>query len=269
MATIARMSMNLITLGKRSLDEMLPACAEHGIGTVALWRNHLEETGLARTRELLEHHGLAVSSLCRGGFFPAASADERARRIDENRTAIDEIAGVGGDLLVLVCGAAEGQPLADARAQIREGIAAIAPYARERGVRLGVEPLHPMLCDARSAIATLDEAVDVVEDVGAVNVGVIVDVYHVWWDPYLARAIARAGEHILGFHVSDWITPNGDVLAQRAMMGDGCIDIAGIRGLVEAAGYAGPIEVEVINPAIAARPLPELLGTIAQRFEAV
>jgi sugar phosphate isomerase/epimerase len=138
----------------------------------------------------------------------------------------------------------------------------------QHGVRLGVEPLHPMMIGERSAIVTLGEALDLAERFDADQVGVIVDAYHVWWDPALEREIARAAGRILGFHVSDWLVPTPDLLQGRGMMGDGIIDLRAIRGLLDAAGYDGPIEVEVINPELWRMPGDDLVALTRERFAA-
>ena len=169
-------------------------------------------------------------------------------------------------MLVLVCGPPIGGDLGGARAMIAAGIERLVPYAAERGVRLAIEPLHPMMVGERSAIVTLGEANDLAERFDPAQVGVIVDAYHVFWDPALEREIARAGQRILGFHVADWLVPTPDLLAGRGMLGDGIIDLRGIRVAVDAAGYDGPIEVEVINPALRACAGDELLALVCARF---
>jgi sugar phosphate isomerase/epimerase len=199
-------------------------------------------------------------------MFPAATATERAARIDDNRRAIDESAALGAEVLVLVCGAAPDRDLAAAREMVGEGIAAIAPYAAERGIRLGIEPLHPAFAAERSCITTMREARLIAERFAPGNVGVVVDVYHVWWDPARAAEIARLGERIAGYHVNDWLVPAKNVLMNRGMMGDGVIELRRIRAEVERAGYRGPIEVEIFNEALWERPLDEIVRLTKDRF---
>ena len=191
--------------------------------------------------------GLRVSSLCRGGFFPAADAAGIRAADDDNRRAVEEAAALGTDVLVLVCGPPVGRDVDGARAQILAGIERLVPHAEARGVRLAIEPLHPMQISERSAIVTLAEAIDLAERFDAHRVGVVVDAYHVWWDPRLYEEIARAGRRIFAYHVADWLVPTTDLLAGRGMMGDGVIELRRLRAAVEAAGYDGPIEVEVIS----------------------
>lgn len=262
----ARLSLNQITTRRWGVREAVEGCARAGIPAVGLWRDRVAEIGLAEAARLVRDAGLRVSGLCRGGMFPAATAAEREARLDDNRRAVDEAAALGADVLVLVCGPAPDRDLDGARAMVEEGIARLAPYAAARGVRLGVEPLHPVFAADRSVIVTLGQANDLVARLGSPQVGVVVDVYHVWWDPGLYAEIGRAAGRILGFHVSDWIVPITDPLLSRGMMGDGVIELRRIRTAVEAAGYAGFIEVEIFNRAIWEMPGDDVLARMRERY---
>jgi sugar phosphate isomerase/epimerase len=265
LASADRLSFNQATAERASLAEVVDACARGGVPAISIWRHKLAETGVDRAARMVRDAGLRVSSLCRGGMFPALTAPERAARIEDNRHAIDEAAAIGAEVLVLVCGAAPDRDIAGARAMVADGLAAIAPYADERGVRLGIEPLHPAFAAERSCITTLREARELAERIGPA-VGVVVDVYHVWWDPERTAEIARLGDRIVGYHVNDWMVPAQNVLMNRGMMGDGVIELRRIRGEVEGAGYQGLIEVEIFNERIWAMPLPELVALTRERF---
>jgi len=211
---------------------------------------------------------MAVVSLCRGGFFPAETAAARQEAIDDNRRAIEEAAVLGAPLVVLVCGAVPGQPLDVSRAQIRDGIEAVLPDAQAAGVRLGIEPLHPMYADSRSAINTMAQANDMAETIGSPFAGVVVDVYHLWWDPDLKAEIRRCGRmgKLFAFHVCDWRTPTEDLLLDRGLMGEGCIDIPQIRGWVEEAGFDGYNEVEIFSERYWAMEQEQFLGRIIEAY---
>ncbi len=196
---------------------------------------------------MLRDSGLKVVSLCRGGFFPAATEAERAKAIDDNLRAIDEAAAIGAPLIVLVSGAVPGMPLPEARNQIAAGIEAVLPHAEAAGIKLAIEPLHPMYADDRCAVNTLKQANDMVAAIAHPLVGVTVDVYHLWWDDALEHEIARAGNSIFSFHVCDWHIPTRDLLNDRGLMGEGCIPLRQIRTWVEATGYTGFIEVEIFS----------------------
>ena len=255
MSVLSRLSLNQKTIDQWSLPELVEGCLRAGIPAIAPWRESIAETGLARSVELIRSSGLHVSSLCRGGFFTEDGAD--------NRRAVDEAAALEAGVLVLVCGT--GSDLPGAREAIARGVSELAPYAAERGVRLGIEPLHPMMIGERSAIVTLAEATDLALRFDA-HVGVIVDAYHVFWDPRVEAELERARGRIFGFHVSDWLVPTTDVLFGRGLMGDGIIDLPWLRSAVERAGYDGPIEVEVINRALWELPGEELLARVVERF---
>jgi len=245
-----RLSLNQITTERLSLPEAVEACRRHGIGRIGVWRHKLTAAGAREDGRMIRDAGLRVSSLCRGGMFPAATAEERRARIDDNRRAIEEAESLGTDTLVLVCGPAPDRDIAAARTMVADGIAAIVDDARAAGVRLGIEPLHPMFAAERSVITTLGEANDLGARFDPNVVGVVIDTFHVWWDPGLYKEIARASGRILGFHISDWLVPLPDVLLGRGMMGDGVIEIRRIREAVDAAGYSGSVEVEIFNRAI-------------------
>jgi sugar phosphate isomerase/epimerase len=265
----ARLSLNQATTRSWSVAEAAAACARAGIRHIGLWREHVAEAGLEAAARLVREAGLSVSSLCRGGFFPATDAAGRARRAADNRRAIDEAAALGTGTLVLVCGGLpEGSRDVDgAREQVADAIAALVPYAQACGVRLGIEPMHPMFCADRSVITTVGQALDLAESFPADAVGVIVDAYHVWWDPLVHAGIARAAGRIVSFQVSDWVTPlPAGALTGRAPMGDGCIELRRLREAVDAAGYDGPIEIEIFNERLWRSPGDGLLADLITRY---
>jgi sugar phosphate isomerase/epimerase len=261
-----RLSFNQITSDHASLADVVEACAAHGVPYIGVWRHKLAEVGVAAAARMLRDAGIRVSSVCRGGMFPAATRTERDARIDDNRRAIDEAAALGAPVLVLVCGAAPDRDIAAARRMVRDGIAAIAPYAVERGVRLGIEPLHPAFAAERSCITTLNEARQLAAQFDAGTVGVIADVYHIWWDPKVYAELAAIGDRLVGFHVSDWLVPSQNVLMNRGMMGDGVIELRRLRDAVEAQGYRGPVEVEIFNEKIWDSPVNEIVALTKERF---
>jgi sugar phosphate isomerase/epimerase len=195
---VARLSFNQITSEPASLADVVDACARHSVAFVSLWRHKIAELGLERTARLVRDAGLKVSSICRGGMFPAGTREERERRIDDNCRAVDEAATLGAPLLVLVCGPAADRDIAAARQMVQDGIARIVHYAADRGVQLGIEPLHPAFAAERSCITTLGEARRLTEQFDEATVGIVADVYHIWWDPELYHEIAHAAGRILG-----------------------------------------------------------------------
>jgi sugar phosphate isomerase/epimerase len=258
---LSRLSFNSMTADRWSLVEVIDACAEHGVGWIGPWRHKLAEIGVREARKRIDDAGLQVSSLCRGGFFAQEGAAE------DNRRAVEEAAALGTNALVLVCGPPSGKNLAAARDVIEAGIEDLLPYANEHGVRLGIEPLHPMMVGERSAINTLGNALDICERIGDPGVGVVIDVYHTFWDPDLPAQIERARGRIVGYHVNDWLRATRDTVWERGMMGDGIIDLPAFTAMIDAAGYDGPIEVEILNPAIWDLPREELMRTTVERFE--
>lgn len=231
-----------------TLREAVEGYAAKDIRGISVWRDKLAECGVDDAAKLLQDYGMTVTGLCRGGMFPANDDGGRQIAYDENRRAVDEAAAIDARCLVMVCGGLPdgSKDMADARKQVADGLERMLPYARDAGVPVAIEPLHPMTAADRACVNTLEQALDLCDALGD-GVGVAVDVYHVWWDPKLEGQIARAGSRILGFHVCDWLVPTVDLVWDRGMMGDGVIDIPRIRGWVEAAGYRGFNEVEIFS----------------------
>ncbi|MER5357460.1 sugar phosphate isomerase/epimerase family protein [Streptomyces sp. NPDC002785] len=266
-----RLSINQETIKQWSLPELAEGCVKAGVDKVGLWRAPVQEYGIERTARLLADSGLTVTSLCRGGFFTALDPAERARALDDNRAALDEAAALSTDTLVLVSGGlpAGSKDLHGARERIADALAELAPYAAERGVRLAIEPLHPMFASDRCVVSTLSQALDIAEHFPADQVGVVVDTYHIWWDDQAPAQIARAGVggRIHSFQLADWITPlPAGVLVGRGQLGDGAVDFRAFRSMVEATGFDGPIEVEIFNEDLWARDGAEVLAEVASRY---
>jgi sugar phosphate isomerase/epimerase len=256
-------SLNTATVKQWTLAECIEGCARHGIPGISPWRDVLRDMGVEAAARRIRDAGLSVTGLCRGGMFPAADAAGRAAAIEDNRRAIAEAHALGAACLVMVCGGlpAGSKDLPGARAMVREGLEAILPEARAAGVTLALEPLHPMTCADRSVICTLGQALDLCDELGT-GVGVAVDVYHVWWDPDLARQMARAAERIAAFHVCDWKVPTTDLVFDRGMPGEGVIDIPAIRAMAMGAGWHGGVEVEVLSRALWAMDGEEVLRAV-------
>lgn len=246
---LSRLCVHTITTKPWNIETAARNYSAAGVKGITVWRDALEGRNIRETGNMLRNEGLSIVSLCRGGFFPGKDKEKRKLAIDDNRKAIEEAAAVGASLIVLVCGADPTQSLEDSRQQIQDGIATVMDEAAAAGVKLAIEPLHPMYADTRSAINTLAQANDMAESLNSPWVGVAVDVYHLWWDPSLEQQIKRCGQHnnLLAFHICDWRIPTTDMLLDRGLMGEGCIPIRKIRSWVEATGFNGFNEVEIFS----------------------
>ena len=278
-AALEHLSLNTATVRKQGdLLEILEAAKRHGISCVSPWRDQVQAVGLTRALEALREGGFRLSGYCRGGMFPADAAHRTEAR-DDNRRAVDEAAALGAPCLVLVVGglpqfsrpgSVATKDIAGARAEVEEAIAALLDHAHASGVPLAIEPLHPMYAADRACVNTLAQALDICDRLdpeGRRRLGVAVDVYHVWWDPDVFRQIVRAGlSRIHAFHVCDWLVPTRDMLLDRGMMGDGIIEIGKLRAAVEATGFAGPCEVEILSEHWWSRPMEEVLSTLVHRY---
>ncbi|GAA4166797.1 sugar phosphate isomerase/epimerase [Gryllotalpicola daejeonensis] len=274
-----RLSLNQATIKYAPLAEALDVAAAAGYTSFGAWREPVAEVGLDRAVRLVEASGLRISSLCRAGFFTAQPGAARDRALDDNRRAIEETAalaaaGAPGSRAVLVLvagGLPEGdRDLVGARARAADAIAALAPDARAAGVTLAIEPMHPIFAADRGVVSTLGQALDIAESVGP-EIGVVVDTYHVWWDPELPAQIARAGasDRIASYQVCDWMTPlSADSLLSRGYMGDGHIDFGAVTRRVTDAGYDGDIEVEIFRQEIWDAPYADVAVRVAAAFDA-
>ncbi|MFB7456488.1 sugar phosphate isomerase/epimerase family protein [Streptomyces sp. NPDC056188] len=270
---LERFSINQMTVKQLSLPELVDTCLELGVPGVGLWREPVQTYGVEAAARLVRDAGLTVTTLCRGGFLTAIDPAGRAEALDDNRAAVDEAATLGTDTLVLVSGGlpAGSKDLHGARERIADALGVLGPYAAERGVRLAIEPLHPMYAADRCVVSTLAQALDLAERFPAHQVGVTVDTYHIWWDDNAPEQIARAGEggRIHTFQLADWTTPLPEgVLNGRGQIGDGSIDMREWKRYVEAAGYTGAIEVELFNEELWSRNGREVLAETAERFVA-
>lgn len=272
------LSINTATVRKQwPLDRIIDECAWRNIRAISPWRDQVASVGIDRIARQLKETGIVLSGYCRGGFFPAADAAGLSAALDDNRRAIDEATMLGAPCLVLVVGslpgALTGAPaycdISRARSEVRDGIAATLEYARQAGMPLAIEPLHPMQAADRACVNTLEQALDLCDELdpgGSGALGVAVDLYHVWWDPKLEAQIGRAGAaRLLAYHVSDWLLPTRDLLNDRGMMGDGVIELKKCRRWVEAAGFAGFAEVEIFSEAWWQKPGAEVLDTCIAR----
>lgn len=263
------LSLNTATVKERwGLAECIEGCARHGIPGISPWRDVLQAMGVEEAARQIRDAGLTVTGLCRGGMFTAPDAAGRAAAIEDNRRAIAEAHAIGAACLVMVCGGLPpgSRDLPGAREMVREGLHAIMGEARDAGVTIALEPLHPMTCADRSVLATLGQALDLCEELGRGS-GVALDVYHVWWDPDLARQMRRARGRIAAFHTCDWLVPTTDTVFDRGLPGDGVIDIPAIRAMAEEAGWPSGAEVEILSRRWWARDPDEVLPLLKERHQ--
>jgi sugar phosphate isomerase/epimerase len=268
-AELSRLSLNQRTTASWSLPEAVQGCVDAGLGAIGIWREQLAEVGLQEACRLVVESGLRVSSLCRGGFFTTADPAEARTAEARNREAIDEAAALNAATLVLVPG---GLPTGDrdlegARDRAAFAIERLVPYAKEVGVTLGIEPMNPIYAADRGVISTLAQALDIAERFDAKDVGVVVDTFHVWWEPGVANQLRRAGQRIVSYQICDWITPlPADTLLARGMMGDGHVDFAAFTRAVASTGYRGDVEVEIFNADLWAAAPASVVDTMAARY---
>jgi sugar phosphate isomerase/epimerase len=264
----SKLCVHTLTTKPWNLRQCVENYSAAGIYGITIWRNVLEGQNLKEAKTMLDDFGMKVVSVARGGFFPSVEKEKRQAAIDDNLFCIEQATAVGAPVIVLVCGADGRQPLEKSREQIKEGILKILPQAKAAGVKLAIEPLHPMYAGDRSAINTLAQANQMAEEINSEFVGIAVDVYHLWWDNNLQQEIKRCGKNrkLFAFHVCDWNVPTVDFLNDRGLMGDGCINVKEIRGWVEETGFLGYNEVEIFSDKYWATDQKMYLGKIKNAY---
>ena len=266
---LSKLCIHTITTKPWNIEESARNFSKAGVKGITVWRDALNGRNIKQTGQLLREHDLTIVSLCRGGFFARKDLNKRKAAIDDNKRAIEEAAKLGTSMIVLVCGADPLQSLEDSRKQIHDGIASLIPDASAEGIKLTIEPLHPMYADTRSAINTLAQANDIAEALDSPWVGIAVDVYHLWWDSFLEKEIRRCGENenLAAFHICDWKNPTTDLLLDRGLMGEGCIPVKKIRSWIEATGFNGFNEVEIFSNAYWNGDQSEFLNKIIKAYK--
>lgn len=268
MAELSRLAIHTMTFKPWTLAQCVDAFANAGVPGISVWRNVIEPIGIDEASRIVRSSKLRVPALVRGGFFVSPDASARAKAVEENKRCIDEAAAIGAEMVVLVVGAVPGISLPAARDQITAGIEACLDHAARMRVKLAIEPLHPMYAGDRSAINRMAEARHVCEKLRSPWLGIALDVFHCWWDPDLENEIALAGRQktLLAFHVCDWKPAMSDMLNDRGLMGEGCIDIKSIGKHVAAAGFADLIEVEIFSNKYWAADQNEYLKQVLRAF---
>ena len=242
---LRRLAIHTITHRRWSADECIAHYARAGVAGITFWRYNFEGGDPAAIGARARDAGLTVAALARGGFF----TNDNWR--DDNLRALDEAAACGAPVLVLVCGADPRQSLEDSRRQITGRIGELLADAAARNVRLAIEPLHPMYAADRSAINTIAQAHAVCDALESPpHLGIASRcLSHVVGPGHRGRNQTRRNERdrLFSFHICDWLSTTNDLLNDRGLMGEGCIDLLRLRRCVDAAGFSGFREVEIFS----------------------
>lgn len=244
-----RLAIHTFTNKPWSIHECLENYARRGIGGVSIWREAVAGQDLKVVKKHLDDSGLVPVSLVRGGFFTGEDLPSREAAIESNKGALREAEALGLPMIVLVCGATLGQTPEENLDQIRDGIAALLPQAESAGIKLAIEPLHPVYAGDRSAVASMRDANELAESINHPLVGVALDVFHVWWESGLQGQIQRCADakRLFAFHVCEFKPDFDHVLLDRGLPGEGVGASARIAKMVRAAGFEGLTEVEIFS----------------------
>lgn len=264
------LSLNQATTRPYPLTETAEAAMQAGIRHIGLWIEPVEEIGIVRTRRLLADTGLSVSSVCRAGFLADKGGADLPAALEGVKRALELSREVGSPMLTLIAGGlpAHDRSIQHAEVRLRAAIEEVEPYARDAGVRLALEPLHPLFVGTRSIVTTIAQALRVTADFPADTVGLLIDAYATSWDSRFHDDVLAAGPRIAGYQVSDFALPLPvpENMNGRLFPGDGEIDLAALTASIRHAGYSGPIEVEIFNEDIWKLPLETIIKRTVSSF---
>ncbi len=244
-----QLAIHTFTTKPWSIDECIENYARHGFGGISIWRETVAGEDLKRVGKKLKDSGLEPISYVRGGFFTGTTAEKRTAAIADNLQLIRDAETLGLPMIVLVCGATPGQSPRENLDQIQQSIRAILPAAENAGIKLAIEPLHPMYAGDRCAVSTMADANDLCEAIDHPLLGIAADVYHIWWDSKLEQELARcaAADRLFAFHVCDFKADFDHPLLDRELPGEGLGTCARINALVKATGFNKRTEVEIFS----------------------
>jgi sugar phosphate isomerase/epimerase len=230
-----------------TLPQLIEAAVGRGYPAIGLWRDHFDDYAVDEVARRLADSGLRISSLCRAGLFTHEDAAQRDRALEDSMLAVEQAAAIGAATLVVVPGGLVGRDLAGSRSMVRDGLGHLADHAARHSVTLALEPMHPMLVEARSCITTTCDALDLLDELGPGSAGIALDSYHVWWDSGLDELVERLLARVLSVQVADWVEPRQGLTTSRGLPGEGCIDFQSFLALAARTGYTGDVEVEVLS----------------------
>jgi len=272
MAELNQLAINQITNDPVETTELVSLYSKLGVPSISPWRSKFEEHNISTKtfNKLLDETGIEVNGVCFCGSYGSKGKAGRQEQIDDNKKTIDFAVEIGAPSIVTLAGGllADSKDLDYSRKFNMEALAEVLEYARQADVILGLEPLHPMYTADWSVVVSIKVANDWCDELGE-GIGIIVDVYHTWWDPDLEAEIQRAGQQkrIVAAHVSDWLVPTKDILLDRGIMGDGVIDIPQIRRWLEDSGFRGRYEVEIFSNEYWQLEQEEYITLIKDRFQ--
>ncbi|ACI59635.1 Xylose isomerase domain protein TIM barrel (plasmid) [Rhizobium leguminosarum bv. trifolii WSM2304] len=245
---LSRFAINQITTKSWNMPDAIEGYRRQGVSGIAVWRDKMYEYGVKRTARHLRDAGMWVPTFCATAWMNQVDEDKFRSTLEENKRVLCDAAEVGAPNVVFVTG---GPPqgtkdLHGFRSKMHDAIGELIGTARDVGIKIGIEPIHPMYAGDRHVINTMRQTNDLIDEFGDI-LGIVADVYHCWWDPEFENELRRAGpDRILTFHYCDWLVPTRSWF-DRGMVGDGIIDIARYKRLLDEIGYKGPFELEIFS----------------------
>lgn len=253
-----RFSINEMTTYRWTFEEDVQHYVEAGVGALGVWRQKLSDFGEERGIELIAESGLKVSSLLWAGGFTGSEGTTHRESIVDAREAIRLAAALRASCLVLYTGARAGHTHNHARRLMRSALKELTPIAEELGVALAIEPMHSGCNGDWTFLTNVDETLELIESSGSSHAKICFDAYHLAQDEAIFDRLAGLAPKIALVQLGDAKEPpQGE--QDRCLLGEGVIPLSRLVSSLEAAGYRGFYELELMGEEIEIADYAEVL----------
>ena len=135
----------------------------------------------------------------------------------------------------------------EARKVVVDGLRQAAKVAGEHGLTLGLEPLHRNVYGTWTMIGDIPGTIDLMDEIGEPNVKLLYDLYHLWDTDNVLEETVKHGDRIdSSVHVCDWRKETRNDF-DRALPGDGIMDIPALLGALDAGGVVDWVDLEIFS----------------------
>lgn len=231
-----------------------------GASAVGLLDNQVQRAGVEATRELLAHYGLGTSTYFGSVEVLAGSRDDIVTALAKG---IKRAAALGTPIFeVSATGPIGATRTLEADAEFLARLSAVAPLARDLGVELTLEPLHPFFRHM-TYIHTLAHAAELMSRIDGGTVSV--DTGHLFWDRNFYDDLVANIELVTSVQLTNITVPErGDWRWARTVYEGGMVPLRDMVRAIHDAGFRGFYEDESSMPLKDAP--EECLATVRQKF---
>jgi sugar phosphate isomerase/epimerase len=260
--------MNEMTTYRWTFEQDVHEYASAGIQGISVWRQKLSDYGEQRGIELLAESGMRVSSLMWAGGFTGSDGRTYRDSLEDALEALQTASALCAECLIVYTGSRAGHTHRHARRLIREALSELAPQAAEMGVDLAVEPMHPGCAGAWTFLTSLDDTLQLLDELDGNDVRLVFDTYHLAQQRDVLELLPNITPRIAIVQLGDAKAPPcGE--QDRCRIGDGCLPLRDIVTSLIQLGYSGYFDVELMGEEIEASDYHELLIQSQQAFSAL